>query len=129
MRPIRMSAALAVAVLAVTACNAEPPRGAGPAKPPSPSATFSSPTVANRPAAQPTKSPPAKLDPKQQARLNQQLIKAAWNNDLRRARALIAEGADVNAKDNTVQSAYLISTSEGYLGLLDLTLKNRADGA
>jgi ankyrin repeat protein len=55
------------------------------------------------------------------------LIKAAWNNDLRRARALIAEGADVNAKDNTVQSAYLISTSEGYLELLDLTLKHRAD--
>jgi uncharacterized protein len=33
----------------------------------------------------------------------------------------------VNAKDNTVQSAYLISTSEGYLELLDLTLKNGAD--
>ena len=55
------------------------------------------------------------------------MIKAAWDNDLRRARALIAEGADVNAKDNTVQSAYLISTSEGYLQLLDLTLKHRAD--
>jgi ankyrin repeat protein len=61
------------------------------------------------------------------ARLNQQLIAAAWDNDLRRARALIARGADVNAKDNTVQSAYLISTSEGYLGLLNLTLEHGAD--
>jgi ankyrin repeat protein len=107
MRPIRTSAVLAAAVLAVTACNAEKPAASGPSQQPSPSATFSSPTV--------------------QARLNEQLIKAAWDNDLRRARALIAEGADVNAKDNTVQSAYLISTSEGYLQLLDLTLKHRAD--
>jgi ankyrin repeat protein len=61
------------------------------------------------------------------ARLNQQLIKAAWDNDLRRAQDLIARGADVNAKDNTVQSAYLISTSEGYLELLHLTLKHGAD--
>jgi ankyrin repeat protein len=64
---------------------------------------------------------------KEQARLNQQLIKAAWDNDLRRARDLIAKGAEVNAKDNTVQSAYLISTSEGYLQLLNLTLKHGAD--
>ena len=42
-------------------------------------------------------------------------------------RDLIAKGAEVNAKDNTVQSAYLISTSEGYLELLDLTLKHGAD--
>jgi uncharacterized protein len=42
-------------------------------------------------------------------------------------RDLIAKGAEVNAKDNTVQSAYLISTSEGYLGVLDLTLKHGAD--
>jgi uncharacterized protein len=64
---------------------------------------------------------------KERARLNQQLIKAAWDNDLRRARDLIAKGADVNAKDNTVQSAYLISTSEGYLELLDLALEHGAD--
>ena len=64
---------------------------------------------------------------KERARLNQQLIAAAWDNDLRRARDLIARGADVNAKDNTVQSAYLIATSEGYLELLNLTLKHGAD--
>ena len=33
----------------------------------------------------------------------------------------------MNAKDNTVQSAYLISTSEGYLELLNLTLEHGAD--
>jgi hypothetical protein len=41
-----------------------------------------------------------------QQRLNEQLIAAAWKNDLRRAQGLIARGADVNATDNTVQSAY-----------------------
>jgi ankyrin repeat protein len=46
---------------------------------------------------------------------------------VRRAQSLITRGADVNAKDNTVQSAYLISTSEGYLELLNLTLKHGAD--
>jgi uncharacterized protein len=77
---------------------------------------------------QPTKETSApRPDAKQQARLNQQLIAAAWDNDIRRARSLIAQGADVNAKDNTVQSAYLISTSEGYLELLNLTLKHGAD--
>ncbi|HEU4907686.1 MAG TPA: ankyrin repeat domain-containing protein, partial [Propionibacteriaceae bacterium] len=126
MRPIRLSAVLAAVVLAVTACNAEKPTASGTSQP-NPPATSSSPTATNRPAAQPTERPPAKLDPSKQARLNQQLIKAAWDNDLRSARALIAEGADVNAKDNTVQSAYLISTSEGYLELLNLTLKHGAD--
>jgi ankyrin repeat protein len=69
----------------------------------------------------------AKPGAKELARLNQQLIAAAWDNDLRRARALIARGADVNAKDNTVQSAYLVATSEGYLELLNLTLEHGAD--
>ena len=59
--------------------------------------------------------------------LDQQLIDAAWANDVELARQLIAGGADVNAKDDTVQSAYLIATSEGYLDLLELTLANGAD--
>jgi uncharacterized protein len=42
------------------------------------------------------------------------------------ARRLIRRGADVNAKDDTVQSAYLISTSEGHLRLLELALRNGA---
>jgi hypothetical protein len=40
---------------------------------------------------------------------------------------LIKAGADVNAQDNTQQSAYLIPTSEGYLELLKLTLQAGAD--
>ena len=59
--------------------------------------------------------------------LDQPLIDAAWANDVDRARALIAAGADVNAQDDTQQSAYLIATSEGYLDLLELTLANGAD--
>ena len=66
-------------------------------------------------------------DAKQQAELDSQLIAAAWKNDLRRARALIRRGANVNAKDASVQSAYLIATSEGFFELLELTLEHGAD--
>jgi ankyrin repeat protein len=59
--------------------------------------------------------------------LDRRLIAAAWDNDLARARQLIRAGADVNAEDDTQQSAYLISTSEGYLDLLELTLRHGAD--
>ena len=43
------------------------------------------------------------------------------------ARTLIDAGADVNYKDRTEQSAYLVSTSEGYLELLELTLDHGGD--
>ncbi|WP_145808400.1 ankyrin repeat domain-containing protein [Kribbella amoyensis] len=59
--------------------------------------------------------------------LDRQLIAAAWKNDVAEARRLVAAGADVNAVDDTVQSAYLIAASEGYLELLDLTLAHGAD--
>jgi uncharacterized protein len=122
-RLARTVAVLTAVVVAMAACNAEDPATSDP----SPQAT-PPPASTNPPTPQSTKEKPApKPDEKQQARLNQQLIDAAWNNDLRRARSLIARGADVNAKDNTVQSAYLISTSEGYLELLNLTLKHGAD--
>ncbi len=45
------------------------------------------------------------------------------------ARRLIRDGADVNWRDETVQSAFLIAASEGYLDLLNLTLANGADVA
>ncbi len=61
------------------------------------------------------------------ADLNQELIVAAWENDIQQAQQLIADGADVNHQDRTRQSAYLIATSEGYLELLELTLDNGAD--
>jgi ankyrin repeat protein len=61
--------------------------------------------------------------------LDRKLIEAAYANDVEEARRLIEAGADVNAKDETVQSAYLIATSE--VGddprLLELTLANGAD--
>jgi uncharacterized protein len=57
------------------------------------------------------------------------LIAAAYGNRLDVARMLVEAGADVNAKDETQQSAYLISTSE--VGddppLLELTLRNGAN--
>lgn len=59
--------------------------------------------------------------------LNRALIAAAWRNDIDDAARLIEQGADVNAKDETVQSAYLIATSEGFLSLLELTLAHGAD--
>lgn len=62
-----------------------------------------------------------------QEELDEQLRDAAWANDIEAAEQLISWGADVNAKDSTVQSAYLITTSEGYSELLELTLENGAD--
>ena len=57
------------------------------------------------------------------------LVVAAYENHLEVARKLIEAGADANVKDDTEQSAYLISTSE--VGddprLLRLTLENGAD--
>lgn len=58
--------------------------------------------------------------------LDQQLRDAAWANDVERAGRLVDQGADVNAKDDTEQSAYLIATSEGYLQLLRLALRHGA---
>jgi len=65
--------------------------------------------------------------PDEQRRLDRALIAAAWQNDMATARRLIEQGADVNATDDTVQSAYLIATSEGYRELLELTLAHGAD--
>lgn len=59
--------------------------------------------------------------------VNRQLIAAAWANDVPLARDLILAGADVNFKDDTIQSAFLIAASEGHLELLELTLANGAD--
>lgn len=59
--------------------------------------------------------------------LDSQLIAAAWKNDVAEAKRLITAGANVNAVDDTVQSAFLIAASEGYLELLDLTLTHGAD--
>jgi ankyrin repeat protein len=61
--------------------------------------------------------------------LDGRLLDAAYANDVEAARELIADGADVDAKDESQQSAYLIATSEVGPGteLLELTLANGAD--
>ena len=71
----------------------------------------------------------ARPDEDEQRRLDAALIESAWDDDVKRAAQLIARGADVNAKDNTVQSAFLIATSEGFLELLELMLKHGGDVA
>jgi uncharacterized protein len=60
---------------------------------------------------------------------NEVLLAAAFAGDVGAARAAIEKGGDVNAKDNTQQSAFLISTSEvgDSTDLLDLTLAHGAD--
>ena len=60
------------------------------------------------------------------------IIAAAYQNRLKVADLLIAAGADVNMKDNTIQSAYLIATceippSDGYTEFLMKTLASGAD--
>lgn len=100
------------AALVLTACGREP-------EPPEPSPT-PTPTASTSEQVNPFAGLP-------QRQLDRRLIDAAWDDDVRRARQLVAAGADVNAKDRTEQSAYLIATSEGHLELLELTLQHGAD--
>ena len=124
MKLINLLVVLTAVALVTAACSSEEAVTPGAATP----TASSSATPSTRPTPQRTAVPTApKPNAKKQAALDEQLIAAAWRNDFRRARALIDQGADVNAKDNTVQSAYLISTSEGYLELLNLTLGHGAD--
>jgi ankyrin repeat protein len=57
------------------------------------------------------------------------LVAAAYGNHLRVARLLVRAGADPNEKDSSVQSAYLISTSEvgDDARLLRVPLRHGAD--
>lgn len=108
-------------VVLVTGCAAEDGQSAAP-RTSSDSATTS--------AATPTPSPSSpSASPTPDPALDRRLIRAAYRNDVEAAARLIAAGADVNAKDSTEQSAYLIATSE--VGddprLLELTLANGAD--
>ncbi|MEO5608208.1 MAG: ankyrin repeat domain-containing protein [Ornithinibacter sp.] len=66
-------------------------------------------------------------NPTSSAGLDEQLRDAAWADDVDAATRLVSQGADVDAKDDTEQSAYLIATSEGFLDLLELTLRSGAD--
>ena len=104
--------------LLLTACATDTSTDAAPTPEAAPTTVV---TETATPATAPT------LSPEEQQRLDTELIAAAWADDVPAARELIARGADVNATDDTVQSAYLIATSEGYTELLDLTLANDAD--
>ena len=117
-----MTATACVALLAVAGCS-EPDH---PRATPGPPDIRSSPPTANTPTATGTALPATPL-PLDQDTLDRRLIDAAWANDVDRARRLLAQGANPNAKDATVQSAYLVATSEGHLDLLELTLRHGAD--
>ena len=66
--------------------------------------------------------------PDRAAERNGALLAAAYRNDVEAARRLVRAGADVNVKDGSQQSPYLIATSE--VGddprLLEVTLANGA---
>ena len=117
---VRLLGLLGVLPLVLGCTSADPDASPQPSEPPSSSTTAST-------SADPSDDPPPEeLSEAEQARLDRRLRDAAWTDDVRRARRLIEKGADVNAKDNTQQSAYLIATSEGYLELLELTLRHDA---
>src|SRR6478609_5022447 len=131
-RPRRAALALATTALVATLATACASPGASVAVPstasPSPSTTSTTEATTN-PAPTPTNGTTGTRDPLAQADLDRRLRDAAWADDVAAARDLIARGADVNAKDETQQSAYLVTTSEGYLDLLNLTLAHGGDVA
>ncbi|WP_235738594.1 ankyrin repeat domain-containing protein [Nocardioides alcanivorans] len=131
MRLTRLAAITASAALLLAACGSDGrarPEDPGTSTPPpaDDSPSVPAPGSASPDGASPdtTRNPYLGLE---QSELDDKLIAAAWDNDVRTARRLIAAGADVNATDDTVQSAYLIATSEGFSSLLDLTLRHGAD--
>ncbi|WP_091042870.1 ankyrin repeat domain-containing protein [Nocardioides sp. YR527] len=119
--PLRWSLAAAALTALLAGCAAAPSETGEPSPSSSPSNSSSSSASAA------TKEADSAPDPEEQKRMNEQLIKAAWDNDVARARELVEAGADVNHQDDTQQSAYLIAASEGYVDLLDLTLRNGAE--
>ena len=116
----------------VTGQTQQTPSGSASSPSPSssPSTSSTSPGAVESAPEVPPSSPPAtpkSLTPEEQIALNQNLIDAAWENNVAEASRLIESGADVNYEDETQQSAFLIAASEGYLELLELTLSNGAD--
>ena len=121
------TAAVAALALAVTGCGVDRPLpDANVSREPQPSPSASSSASIPATASPDSRVSAGSIDPSEQAALDQELRDATWANDLDEAAALIDRGADVNAKDDTQQSAYLITTSEGYLDLLNLTLAHGA---
>lgn len=127
MKPACMPGLAAVILVTVAGCGAGASDGAAASQSESQRLETSSATVAptrTSPTSRAVSSGSAAQVP--QNVLDAQLRESSWDNDVEGAADLIERGADVNAKDDTVQSAYLIATSEGYLDLLDLALANGA---
>lgn len=125
------AAALACMLALAAGCTSSPEGGSGPAASggdpaSSPSGAASPRAPGTEGTADPERTPKPTLDAAAQGRLDARLIDAAWKNDVPLVRRLVRRGADVNSKDETVQSAYLIAASEGYLDLLELTLRSGA---
>jgi uncharacterized protein len=123
------AAAVLAAATVLAACTSSGPATA-PAAPAAPATSVTTTSGTTGPldgtAAKTTAKTTAKPTAAEQARLDAALRDAAWKDDLPRAAALVSRGADVNAKDETQQSAYLVATSEGRLGLLRLALAHGA---
>ena len=62
-----------------------------------------------------------------QAPLDRQLIAAADRGDAARVKKLIAQGANVNAKDEKQDSAFLIASANGHTEVVKLALVAGAD--
>jgi uncharacterized protein len=119
---VRPVTALLVVGLLVAGCTSGSPTASDD---PTPSASPTRPAASDQPSRAPRATKPP--GPVRQQELDTRLIAAAWADDVRRARRLVDRGADVNAEDETEQSAFLIATSEGHLELLELTLRRGAD--
>ena len=117
--------ASAATVAALTGCGAGAPESDDASARPTPSAAATDPGDVPEMGSKDMATPRIRSE-SEQAALDEQLREAAWANDVDRAAALVRRGADVNAKDDTQQSAYLIATSEGYSELLELTLAHEA---
>ena len=124
-RRVGVRAAALPLALVLGACGGTDEPDATPTRSTSP--TSSAPTAATPSNTEetPTTAPQQPTDD-EQAALDERLREAAWADDVAAARRLVRKGADVNAVDDTVQSAYLIATSEGHLDLLRLTLRHGA---
>ncbi len=119
-------ATAALALAAVTACSGPTTTTVPTTAPPTSTPEQIPVTSTSRPTTSAAPTKPQQPTAAQQARLDADLRDAAWADDVTRAKALVARGADVNAKDETQQSAYLVATSEGHLALLRLALAHGA---
>ena len=127
-RRLSSTVALAVLVSLLSACTAAAPSPTDPATPRDGTPARSSDSVKSPTPASASDRPRSdQRSTAGKAQLNRDLIDAAWKNNVTAARTLIKAGADVNAKDASEQSAFLIAASEGYLELLELTLDSGAN--